>query len=265
MTKLLDENQKPPGILYKYRDFDNAYHRRLISKFELYFSSIKELNDPFEGKAEVDWYKMTYQDCLRKNTELAKAFYPKLKGKELSRLAKKVTDAKQLFHPDNVRFDAKKTEDEWNKILGIVSLTGEINDVHMWSIYANAHKGFAVGLSSQNILDDYDFDYLGVVKYVERLPEISFDDDMTDRFMKKFFTKNLQWRNELEWRITKNHIVNRKQKLSKGAIREIIFGANTRTENKEWCKAKIKKQGVEIKFRQVIISNTDYKIEMIDA
>lgn len=264
MTKLLYENHIPPKLLYKYRDFGNKYHKRLITNLELYFPSIKELNDPFEGKAEIDWYKMSYKDCLKQNEKLLKAMNPRLKGKSFLRKVKKITDSKKLFHPDNIRFDPKENEEKWNQILGVVSLSEKYDDIHMWSIYANSHKGFAVGLSSQSILNEYDFDYLGLVDYFEDIPTIGFDDDTTLRFKKKFFTKSIQWKNESEWRITKNHIENRTQKLKIPTIKEIIFGANAQLEDIEWCKTTIEKYKIDIRFRQAFLSKEGYKMEVFD-
>ena len=38
-----------PRILYKYRDWGNEHHKRIIYNRELYFPSMSQFNDPYEG------------------------------------------------------------------------------------------------------------------------------------------------------------------------------------------------------------------------
>lgn len=38
-----------PTILYKYRNWDINFHRDLVLNGQIYFSSLDQLNDPFEG------------------------------------------------------------------------------------------------------------------------------------------------------------------------------------------------------------------------
>lgn len=39
-----------PKVLFKYRDWENEHHRDIVQKNELYFSSMSQFNDPYEGK-----------------------------------------------------------------------------------------------------------------------------------------------------------------------------------------------------------------------
>ena len=62
-----------PSILYKYRDWNNEYHKKIITNQELFFPSFESLNDPFDGKlpfmfdnSGID--KKTYKKENIKNT-----------------------------------------------------------------------------------------------------------------------------------------------------------------------------------------------------
>jgi hypothetical protein len=91
-----------PKTLYKYRDWNNKYHRKLISKQELYFPKPSEFNDPFDGNIPVRWDLLSFEDCYEKNLELMSIA---LKGEDENRVKKFVreqTELKKLWHPDQL-------------------------------------------------------------------------------------------------------------------------------------------------------------------
>ena len=56
--------------LYKYQDWNNKSHRRLISKQELYFPKPSEFNDPFDGNISVRWDLLSFEEYYEKNLEM---------------------------------------------------------------------------------------------------------------------------------------------------------------------------------------------------
>jgi len=44
-----------PRILYKYRDWKNEKHKRLITEQEIYFPSPLDFNDPFDSRIPIRW------------------------------------------------------------------------------------------------------------------------------------------------------------------------------------------------------------------
>ncbi len=217
-------NEQIPSILYKYRDWKNEYHQTLITKQEIYFSSPSDFNDPFDGNIPVRWDLLSYEECFEKNLELIKIFQ---KGKDqrfLREYAKKLTDERNFWHPEKLNKESPEQLDNWNSIIGLFSLSKVNDNILMWSHYSLNHTGFVVGLKTESLINDYDFDYLEPVKYQEAYPIIKGTDDTTFRFYKKFFHKSELWNYEKEWRISKNHIEKRLIKLKKETISEIIIG-----------------------------------------
>ena len=53
-------------ILYKYRDWQNKHHKTLLTDCELWFSSCKHFNDPFDCKI-ITQYEGATDEQLRKH------------------------------------------------------------------------------------------------------------------------------------------------------------------------------------------------------
>lgn len=59
---------KPPKILYKYANWSNDYHKKLLITPEIYFASPSSFNDPFDCKARFrygDWSDDEWRIVLR--------------------------------------------------------------------------------------------------------------------------------------------------------------------------------------------------------
>ena len=226
-----DPNISPPSVLYKYRDWNNPYHRNILQNKEIYFPKPSEFNDPFDGNIPIRWDKLSYEDCLNKNIELIKISNRNLDAKSLKSHAIRITEAKSLWHPDMLQKETKEEIMKWDALIGLFSLSEVPNTILMWSHYSSNHTGFVVGLDTKLPQDNYDFDYLKPIKYQIEYPMISGNDNNSDRFEKKFFCKSELWNYEQEWRISKNHIKNRIIKLLPETISCVIIGCYTPEKN----------------------------------
>lgn len=222
ISRMTDE--KIPSILFKYRDWTNKFHQKLITNQEIYLPRPSEFNDPFDGNIPVRWDLMTYEECFEKNLELINTVHKDKDQKLVREYAKKVTDEKTLWHPEKLSKERPEQLDKWNSIIGLFSLSKLNDNILMWSHYSLNHTGFIVGLRTESLINDYDFDYLEPIKYQEEYPIIKGTDDTTIQFYKKFFHKSELWEYEKEWRLSKNHIEKRLVKLKKETIDQIIIG-----------------------------------------
>ncbi|HEY3369341.1 MAG TPA: DUF2971 domain-containing protein [Prolixibacteraceae bacterium] len=216
-----------PEILYKYRDWTNRNHRKMILHQEIYFPRPSEFNDPFDGNIPIRWDLMPYEECLEKNIEIINIAH-KDKDQSLVRAyAKKVTDDKTLWHPDKLVKERPEQLEKWNSIIGLFSMSSMPDNILMWSHYSFNHTGFVVGFNTNSLINDYDFDYIEPIIYQTQYPTISGLDDTTAQFHKKFFCKSDLWTYEGEWRISKNHIKKRVVKLHQETINRVIIGSCT--------------------------------------
>ncbi|MBW8326669.1 MAG: DUF2971 domain-containing protein [Prolixibacteraceae bacterium] len=254
-----------PVFLYKYRSWEDNYHRRIITHQEIYFAQPSSFNDPFDGNIPIRWDLLTYEDCFQKNLELVQMLQ---KDEPLHRqklVAKRITDSKQLWHPDTIKKESPQDIEKWDRIIGLLSLSEKRDDILMWSHYSNFHKGFVVGFHTNSLLNHYDFDFIGKVKYQEDYPLISGYNDTDERFKKKFFTKSNAWSYENEWRLSKNHITNRIIKLKKESFAEIVIGCQMGQNEKTKIIKEIRDSfGDNIKILEAKKSEENFKLEFIE-
>lgn len=213
-----------PKTLYKYRDWFNKNHRKLITKQEIYFPRPSEFNDPFDGNIPVRWDLMTYEECLEENLKLLNTVHKDKNQQLVKEYAKKITDEKKLWHPDNLAKERPEQLKKWNSIIGLFSLSAVRDNILMWSHYSFNHTGFVIGFDTKSLSQDYDFDYIEPIVYQSEYPIIIGQDDHTAQFHKKFFHKSNLWSYENEWRISENHISNRIIKLHRETVNQIIIG-----------------------------------------
>lgn len=217
-------NAEVPKILYKYRDWSNKLHRRIISHQEIYFPKPSEFNDPFDGNIPIRWDKMTYEDCFNKNLELISITNGHLDQRILRAHAKKITDEKIMYHPDKLLKESAEQLKKWNDRIGLFSASAVPDNILMWSHYSKNHTGFTVGFDVDGLSRDYDFDFIDRIVYQKEYPVISGLDELEIQFHKKYFYKSDLWAYEDEWRVTKNNIKKRTFRLNKNTIKEVYIG-----------------------------------------
>ena len=240
-------NTPVPKTLYKYRDWFDMNHQRLISNQEIYFPRPSDFNDPFDGNIPVRWDLLTYKQCVEKNLEIINIFHKDKDQSLVREYAKKVTDEKTLWHPEKLAKEGPGQLEKWNSIIGLFSLSSVPDNILMWSHYALNHTGFVVGFDSESLCNDYDFDYIEPINYQIDYPTISGLDETTDQFHKKFFFKSKLWKYDKEWRISKNHIEIRVVKLHNETIKEILIGCRSNSnETNRIIKLTAKHLGTEL-------------------
>ena len=148
-----------PEILYKYRDWNDLNHRRLISHQEIYLPKPSTFNDPFDGNIPVRWDLLTYEECHEKNLEIINILNRGKDQRLLKKFAKKATDEKVLWHPDKLAKESPEQLDKWDAVSGISSLSSIADNILMWSQCSSNRTGFFVGFDSASNYTDYVVDY----------------------------------------------------------------------------------------------------------
>jgi hypothetical protein len=220
-----------PQTLYKYRDWSNEFHRKLISNQELYFPKPSDFNDPFDGNIPIRWDLMTNEDCFKMNLELINTVHKDKDQKQVREYARKITNEKTHWHPDKLKKETPEQIIEWINLIGLLSLSSVPDNILMWSHYGLNHSGFVIGFDTNSLASEYDFDYIEPINYQLNYPLISGLDETTTQFHKKFFYKSDLWNYEKEWRISKNHIKNRTIRLKAQTITEIIIGCSMKPKD----------------------------------
>ncbi|HNP18602.1 MAG TPA: DUF2971 domain-containing protein [Fulvivirga sp.] len=260
MTKKLGDF-KLPDTLYKFRDWNNKYHRELLHKQIAFFASPKSFNDPFDCKIPIRYDIEPERQLEDIYYSVAKACYPNASVDEIRNFAKK-----QVIEGSISPTSFKKNDSEYFKNLdsrmGIFSLTQHNDDILMWGHYANAHSGFCVGFDSSELLKIENVDYLGKVGYHSDFPTILPKGNLTENFEKQIFSKWDKWSYEDEFRLTKNHIDDRKIMLPKKAFKEIILGYNMNLTERRKLIQLVNKKHIGIKIYEAKPHKDRFKIEI---
>lgn len=178
-------------LLYKFRTLKNIeFALDIILNERLHCASYNQLNDPFEGLFHTVLYSYNYPPN-----------YP-------------------LFFNTNEVKGVREVNDLPIKLrhCKICSLSKNLNDVRLWSHYADGHKGIAIELDFCEIESD-----VHKVNYVEKLPEFE-DTNLNSLSPIELLTfKTKHWEYEEEYRI-----IDKKDYYPiKGRIKSIYAGHRT--------------------------------------
>lgn len=230
---------KIPDILYKYRDWNNPYHKDCLIKNTIFIPSPNQFNDPFDCRISVDFAlhsleerEFYIEETLRYRILPLRAANRETFDYEAEKikLSSLLKNTEQLsIEMDNLRAYG------FNEHYGILSLSERWDSIAMWAYYADSHKGFCIGFNTERLIEEGDFGQLGPINYTEICPVIKpkvykpgQPDLMKDSFT-ALYSKSVEWVHEKEFRLTKifENVASNKDRItyiSNECIAEIILG-----------------------------------------
>ena len=225
-----------PKVLYKYRDWNNPFHRNVLTDSALYFASpkdfedIKDCNVPekFPQKNEL------YEYFINK----AKNEYPLWSRQQRRIYARKWAVKSPLADPVRLKEHIKLLNTEFNERFGVLSMTSNPNNDEMWIKYANDHSGVCYGFNSKILFSCF-CGGGGEVQYVKELPVIDFaEDDFEEKHIKNIFFKEDKWSFENEYRLhkmwnSKPTVNERNIKFPNDCLEEVHLGKLISENDKE--------------------------------
>lgn len=223
-----------PEKLYKYRDWNDPYHKKVITDGEIFIASPNRLNDPFDCNIQFAYQKFAENEVLERSylNDIIKDQFPyfsKIQHEiEVNRLQKLHKD------PKWIEAATKNTYDRLSSKIGIVSFSELYNNILMWSHYGNSHKGFCIGIKSRRFLFEKDRKWGGgPINYVDEYPVIlPTTSDISD-ITTLLFTKHSMWGYEKEYRLIRTKAANTVEKIYEDDIAEIIIGYAMSEKNQD--------------------------------
>ncbi len=221
----MNKVREVPEILYKYRDWDNENHKRILYDFEIYLPSPKKFNDPYEASIpfEYDEEELKPDKIFIKLINMAKQRHPDWDDARIHELAYQGQVKGLVFDESHKQRQHEEYKREIENTFGIFTLTTKKNNFLMWSHYANSHKGFCIGFDSMMLFKTVKGG-LVPVDYRDDLPKFLFDEDITEFSRKQLATKSNVWEYEDEYRLIKHLAANKKFYLDKSCIKELVLG-----------------------------------------
>lgn len=264
------------NILFKYRSLspiDELY--RMISKGELWFSSAKSFNDPFDTSITyfIDGIHTPLAEKWINNASL------KFMPNESEEFRKNFSEQrlKQIrTDPEEINRMRKDLIDSNYENFGICSLSGTNDNLLLWAHYANKHNGICLGLNVDKIWEmakivakNKDVIDLVKVDYSTDMPNINFfeamlkdDDDFNDvlQFIK---TKSIHWDYENEHRVLYYHKSEQAFSFGPELVSEVILGCRMSSEDKENVTNYCKTNSPKIKLFNAIQDQYSFKLNII--
>jgi hypothetical protein len=254
-----------PEILYKYRPND-CHTLATIIHGKIYFPSISQLNDPFDGSVPYiyDETELTTENIFKKMWDIAKKEYQEYNDGQIHEYVSQI-----MNDPNREEKCVEKLNQEMRekieKSFGIYSLTTQRNNFLMWSHYADAHKGICMGFNTRTLLEEI-CPIFTEVTYQEDLPKHSIHDDDDVKFIKfveqLLATKSKVWEYEDEYRFIKLNYARKEVLIPLRGVEEIIFGCRMNTSCKAALKEIITKNNPDCKLFECSLNKKKFEIDI---
>jgi hypothetical protein len=272
-------NDKPkPKTLYKFRSWANDpnspkenLHRTLLTERQLWVPTATDLNDPFDCCIPLSFHLMPKIDLVER--------FESMLPDELSPAAMKqkaLDKIQEWGFCDEARKEGASISltQQLRGLYGILSFSTVIDDPLLWSHYADAYRGFCVGINMDQFLKirkEYiicaENPFLGAwVKYVDCPPTIVPSVDKygdLSGFLKSFTTKSLHWDYEREYR----YVFARRPEfglfLTPQCVSEVILGSEMPEAHKKEITKVVAKQFPSAQLLQARRKFDSFELEFI--
>jgi len=232
-TKLVNfDDLDLPATVYKYRNWDDKWHKTIITDRQVYMSAPMDFEDKLDCKNHIRYDLLTDDEIrwkyyMESKMDSSRAHLPET---EHQKFAEEWFQISPLHDQEKIKELQEQDFIAFNERTGILCLTANPIRPEMWAKYSQEHTGFCVGFNP-NIM----FKYLGggqEVIYCDPLPTIKPRpwDSFESQMIKQIYHKENKWAFEEEYR-TQTFNINPLKKeqrvvtLPIEAYKEIIFGA----------------------------------------
>ena len=226
----------PHQVLYKYRTWENEYHRSIITKREIWFAEPHSLNDPYDMRPPYNFIvdNINWEMFRKKLYDAGRYWEPDLSEDELQeevecRLKNAQIDPKAYFEANRKEY-IDNPENYRN--VGVFSCCVSGENEAMWAHYGNNHQGFAIGFDTLELSRALNCT-ASYVTYDDTPIDIEILGDKRKSFGNEIFQKASKWSSEEEFRFTTagiGYYRNRNLIYPPEIAIEVLFGINTAQE-----------------------------------
>jgi hypothetical protein len=224
---------------------------------EVYLSKVRDFDDPFESRPMLKIHDAK-EEQIEYLIEITKEVFPNENANNIRML---VESQKHRL------YDNKFLRNVYNNFIdknGIYCLSENNNDIILWSLYSNAHKGFCLEFNSS--IEGTLFYEALKVNYTEKYPIVNMMDmNNENEVQKALLTKYNKWNNQEEWRIIKTEIEGGGglYKFKPELLTGIIFGALMEEKDKNTLIKYIEHYPIPINLYQAQLNEKIYQIDIV--
>ena len=257
-----DEVTDLPETVFKYRDWNDMYHRTILTEQIVFFARPTSFPDPLDCKSQKRYDLMNDKDIfdmyLRKSAE----DHPTWNRQQHRQFAKLWTKKSPLHDKKYVNQMQEEAFFDFDSQFGVLSLTADPVNYEMWDKYSNHHHGFCVGFNFQAV---YPYFGGGIPVQYDALPDILWDDPQELEFFKQVGFKEKKWVFEKEYRAHKfdpklKDEKNRMVKIPGNCFTHVIFGAKMPDQDRNEIIDVCRGNGLDVDFFEEVIVNGSTEI-----
>ncbi len=224
-----------PSKLYKYGSFNNQYWKEVIYKAQIYLSSAKSFNDPFDCRANFNYKKAISKGDFRK------------------RLLQTYSEIELISLPEEIVH--KYIIEGMREDVFVFCFSEVWDSLLMWAHYANNYNGYCLEYDMEQVRDHIIYNLYPVLyekNYIDITDHLIHINDNTGLISN--LAKAEEWNYEKEWRIVE--YIQRSFYFRK-ALKAIYLGKNCLSKNRneitQWAKENNKEvyiiEASEIKYK----------------
>lgn len=257
-------------VVYKYRDWSNNLHRRILTHNEIFLASPSSLNDPFDSRIPIRFDGGDERKAFEMALRVVRHDHPEqLDDVIRQKLAKEIIALGTWKDPRNIRAQEEFQRRKIDNDFGVCSFSAKRDINLVWTHYGANHNGFCVGFSSEGVINHFrkNLSSSGLiadfypVKYVDEYPYIDgFETPNPDNLITVLSTKGRPWEYEKEVRLILITGTNQPVMLEDAVIQEVILGIRMPDEFKEEVIRIAKSKENQIRLFQARLAENSFQI-----
>jgi hypothetical protein len=270
------------GRIYKYVVPERI---NILEDLQLRITQPKYLNDLFDLSVSIKRLikKETYDKRIEGTsfTNIFENIFASVNidlNSELKKQGMKKGDLEKFIFTGEHKELSNGLNDEFNKMIGVLSFTELYDNVPMWAHYAGLYSGFVLIFDSthkffnKGLIDDKQMGYLEQVKYVKEKKGFDSVEEIYQNIPRIFYEKQNGWENEKEWRmILPLEMADEKKyqdiyliDIPSDLILGIIFGFNCSNNLIEYVKELKKNNFNKLELYKAMPNLEKYRMDIVE-
>ncbi len=219
-----------PEKIYKYRNWSNAYHKRLLTHNEIYFSAPSNIDEQHECNLETDYDSITPQMIFEYAFNEAKQMGFKTEYERL-KFAERTVNNTPFFDKRRQDFGDAQFKAKMDAQLSIFCVSEVKDNPTLWNMFSGGHSGFCVGINSRKMFENRmllggggKVNYYSKKDMPKRKGLTLTEEEGVLNMLTVVFSLPDMFAEEKEYRLFKMNITKREAEIGKECIEEIILG-----------------------------------------
>lgn len=260
-----------PSTIYKYRSWNNPFHKKIITDKEVWFAHPFSLNDPYDVRPPYKFHigKTNWNSAAIQLMEAGRELHPDLTEEQLR---EEVSNKIDQIQKDPVSYFNENRrififDERFYNQIGVFSCCESCENGPMWAHYGSDHAGFSIGFKTVELAKGMK----SILRYVDYNDNpidyfpFKADDDMA-LMEKEIFQKSSKWSYEQEIRFLKFGIGTKNTRANNyptNAVKEVVLGVNSSLETQNEVIKSVEQNLGSISVFKLNVNNNKYGFKKI--